>query len=146
MADTRMSREEREAFLADLHVGVLAIPRPSGAPLTAPIWYDYSPGGEIRILTGPESMKGRLLEEGLEVTLVAQNETPPYAYVSVEGTVTAIRPADDTADARPMARRYLGEQMGDAYSDANAGRESVLVSIRPGRWLTVDYAKSSPLG
>jgi PPOX class probable F420-dependent enzyme len=146
MADTRMSREEREAFLAELHVGVLAIPRPSGPPLTAPIWYDYVPGGEIRILTGPESMKGRLLEERLEVTLVAQNETPPYAYVSVEGTVTGIRPADEATDARPMARRYLGEQMGDAYSDANAGRESVLVSIRPDRWLTVDYGKSNPLG
>ena len=41
MADTRMTQEEREAFLADLHVGVLAIPA-DGAPLTAPIWYSLS--------------------------------------------------------------------------------------------------------
>lgn len=145
MADTRMSREEREAFLADLHVGVLAIPRPSDPPLTAPIWYDYTPGGEIWVLTGPESMKGRLLAQGLQVTLVAQNEAPPYAYVSVEGTVTGIRPADEATDSRPMARRYLGERMGDAYASANAGRESLRISIRPDRWLTVDYGKSSPL-
>jgi len=46
------------------------------------------------------------------------------------------------ADTRLMARRYLGTEMGDAYTNANAGSESVRVSIRPGRWLTVDYAKT----
>jgi nitroimidazol reductase NimA-like FMN-containing flavoprotein (pyridoxamine 5'-phosphate oxidase superfamily) len=54
MADNRMTREERETFLANLHVGVLAIPS-DGAPLTAPIWYDYEPGGDIWVLTGPKS-------------------------------------------------------------------------------------------
>ena len=137
-----MTVHEREAFLADLHVGVLSIPRGAAAPLTAPIWYDYRPGGEIWVLTGPDSQKGRLLTEGLRVTLVAQTEQAPYAYVSVEGTVTDIRRADPEADSRPMARRYLGERTGDAYTDANAGRESLRISIRPDRWLTVDYAKS----
>ena len=46
MEDTRMSVEEREFFLADVHVGVLSIPRKErSAPLTVPVWYDYSPGG-----------------------------------------------------------------------------------------------------
>jgi PPOX class probable F420-dependent enzyme len=142
MNDTRMSTAEREAFLAGLHVGVLAIPRDDGPPLTAPIWYGYSPGGDIWVLTGPDSRKGRLLSKGTPVTLVAQNEAPPYAYVSVEGTVTAIRATDTEADERPMARRYLGEEMGDAYIESTRGRESVHVTIRPDRWLTVDYAKA----
>ncbi len=47
------------------------------------------------------------------------------------------------ADTRPMARRYLGIEMGDAYTDANAGNDSVRVNIRPDRWWTVDYAKTS---
>ena len=46
-----MSRDEREAFLADLHVGVLAINDSGQGPLTIPIWYDYQPGGELWILT-----------------------------------------------------------------------------------------------
>lgn len=142
MADTRMSLEEREAFLADLHVGVLSIPRSAGPPLTAPVWYGYEPGGDIWVLTGPDSLKGRLLKQGLQVTLVAQSEDLPYAYVSVEGTVTDIGSCDDGTDTRAMARRYLGEELGDAYTDANAGSESVRVSIRPDRWLTVDYAKT----
>lgn len=142
MADTRMSRTERETFLADLHVGVLSIPRPAGPPLTAPIWYDYEPGGEIWLLTGPNSLKGKLLREGVEVTLVAQQEAVPYAYVSVEGVVSDIRPCDKDTDTAPMARRYLGDDMGNAYAEANADNSSVRISIWPQRWLTVDYAKA----
>jgi nitroimidazol reductase NimA-like FMN-containing flavoprotein (pyridoxamine 5'-phosphate oxidase superfamily) len=142
MADTRMSEAEREAFLADLHVGVLAIPRANGAPLTAPIWYDYKPGGDILVLIGKGSLKSKLISEGGSVTLVAQQEALPYAYVSVEGTVSEIRPADKSSDTLPMATRYLGEEMGVSYAEANADNESLHVSIRPERWLTVDYAKS----
>lgn len=142
MSDTRMSQAEREAFLAGLHVGVLAIPRAGGAPLAAPIWYDYQPGGELWVLTGPASRKGRLLATGTPVTLVAQQETLPYAYVSVEGTVTEVRPAETEADLRPMARRYLGGETGDAYTAQSASSESVRVAIRIDRWLTVDYAKT----
>jgi len=142
MADTRMTRSEREAFLADLHVGVLSIPAQNGAPLSAPVWYDYTPGRDIWLLTGPTSQKGKLLKQGTRVTLVAQNESLPYAYVSVEGTVTAITPASVEKDTRPMARRYLGEKMGDAYAEQNSEDGSVRVTIRPDRWLTVDYAKS----
>lgn len=141
MTQTTMTRAEREAFLADLHVGVLAIPA-DGAPLTAPIWYDYEPGGEIWLLTGPESRKGQLLSEGLSVTLVAQQEALPYAYVSVTGTVTGIVPPGP-GDTLHMAIRYLGEKAGRAYAEANADGASVRVTIRPERWLTVDYGKAS---
>ena len=141
MADTRMTQAERESFLADLHVGVLAIPT-SGAPLTAPIWYDYEPGGDIWVLTGPNSKKGQLLTEGLKVTMVAQQEALPYAYVSVEGTVTGIAPQGE-GDTLHLATRYLGEEMGKGYAEANAAGESVRVTIRPDRWLTVDSAKST---
>jgi PPOX class probable F420-dependent enzyme len=140
MADNRMTQAEREAFLADLHVGVLSIPS-DGSPLTAPIWYDYEPGSDIWILTGPDSRKGKLLREGTRVTLVAQQEAMPYAYVSIEGTVTGIAPEGE-GDTLHMATRYLGEAMGRDYAQANAETASVRVTIRPDRWLTVDYAKS----
>lgn len=142
MADTRMSQSERERFLAALHVGVLSIPNPNAAPLAVPIWYAYQPGGEIEVLTGPTSQKGRLLSEGVPVTLVAQQEALPYKYVSVEGTVSGIRPGTHE-DTLSMAVRYLGDEQGRGYAEANAGNTSVLVSIRPERWLTVDYAKAT---
>lgn len=143
MSETKMTQAEREAFLEALHVGVLAIPNGDGAPLTAPIWYDYRAGGDLWFLTGAQSQKGRLLQEGVKVTLVAQREEMPYAYVSVEGTVSAIRPCDKEADTRPMAHRYLGSEMGDAYTESGGGNDSVHISVTPTRWLTVDYSKTT---
>lgn len=144
MSDTRMNRAEREAFLAGLHVGVVAIPAATAGepPLSAPIWYDYEPGGNYWFLTGRTSRKGKLLQVGQKLTLVAQQEALPYAYVSVEGVVVALRDCTQDGDTRPMARRYLGVEQGDAYTAATAqGNDSVRVEVRPERWLTVDYAK-----
>ena len=35
----KMDREERETFLADVHVGMIAIEEPGRGALVAPIWY-----------------------------------------------------------------------------------------------------------
>jgi len=66
----------------------------------------------------------------------------PYAYVSVECTVSDIRDANET-DNRAMAHRYLGTEMGNAYVKANTGNHSIRVALRIDRWLTVDYAKTA---
>jgi PPOX class probable F420-dependent enzyme len=140
-----MSRSEREAFLAGVHVGVVGIAEPGRAPLLAPIWYGYEPGGELWFVTERGSRKGRLLEQGGRVSLCAQSEAPPYKYVSVEGPITGIAPSDLERHERPLARRYLGEKLGDEYIESTGGAgeraDSVIVRMRPERWLTVDYAK-----
>jgi nitroimidazol reductase NimA-like FMN-containing flavoprotein (pyridoxamine 5'-phosphate oxidase superfamily) len=138
-----MSKSEREAFLAALHVGVISIPDPARGPLTVPIWYGYEPGGALWVLTERSSRKGKLLATGVRISLCAQTETPPYQYVSVEGPVVAIEPADRERHTRPMARRYLGDAVGDRYVEATSGDagESIVVRVRPERWLSVDYNK-----
>jgi nitroimidazol reductase NimA-like FMN-containing flavoprotein (pyridoxamine 5'-phosphate oxidase superfamily) len=140
-----MTRKEREAFLADVHVGIIAIPEEGRGPLTVPVWYSYDPGGELRLVTGRTSRKGQLLERATRFSLCAQTETPPYKYVSVEGPIIAIDPADLERDLRPLAHRYLGSQKGDAYIEHTRGEpdyaDNVLVRMRPERWLTVDFAK-----
>lgn len=138
-----MTREEREAFLADLHVGVLSLEDAARGPLSAPIWYDYEPGGEVWFITGKGSRKGRLLARGARVSLVAQTEDAPYRYVSVEGPIVSIEPAELEKHTRPMARRYLGREGGDRYVEAMSGQTeaSIVVRVHPERWLTVDYGK-----
>jgi PPOX class probable F420-dependent enzyme len=137
---TRMTASEKQQFLAGLHVGVLSIPRPDSGPLTVPIWYDYRPGETLWFITGRESRKGRLLNTGTRVSLCAQTEAPPYQYVSIEGTVTAIDPVSD--ELLPMAVRYLGEKQGRAYAAGSSDDDSVVVHVRPEQWLAVDYGKS----
>ena len=51
MSQLSMSRQEREAFLAALHVGLLAVDRPDGPPLVVPIWYRYTAGGVVEFNT-----------------------------------------------------------------------------------------------
>ena len=141
-----MTRQEREGFLAGVHVGIISIPEDGRGPLTVPVWYAYEPGKELRVMTGRTSRKGRLLEQAHRFSLCVQPETPPYKYISVEGPIVVIEPADLERDLRPLAHRYLGAEAGDRYMESTrddpAYRDNVLVRMRPERWLTADFAKA----
>lgn len=142
---TTMTREAREAFLADLHVGVMSVEQGDRAPLTVPVWYSYAPGGEVGLIIGADSRKAQALRAAGRFSLCAQAEALPYRYVTVEGTVAAIEAVDVERDLRPLARRYLGLEGGDQYVAANggsaAGQGSVLVRMRPQRWLSGDFGQ-----
>ena len=134
-----MSLAEREAFLADLHVGVVSIGRKDKAPLTVPIWYDYAPGEKVWLITGTSSLKAAALASTDQISLVAQTEAPPYKYVSVSGKYTTRDLAKGELEA--MAVRYLGENQGLAYAKASSVGGDFVVEFEPTSWLTVDYSK-----
>lgn len=138
MADTDMTTAEREAFLTDLHVGILSIARDDKGPLALPIWYLYS-GGEVTISMSSSSAKAALLRQLGRASLTVQQEAPPYKYVMVEGPVTVVH---EHGDALALATRYLGTKMGALYAERNPpGDDSVIARLRPERWLTCDYNK-----
>jgi nitroimidazol reductase NimA-like FMN-containing flavoprotein (pyridoxamine 5'-phosphate oxidase superfamily) len=140
-----MAQQEKEIFLADVHVGIISIPQAERAPLAIPIWYAYEPGKEIRFVTGGSSQKGRLLTLNSKVSLCVQEEQMPYKYVSVEGTVVSIDPADVERDIRPLARRYYGREGGDQYINRVYGSGvadgDLLIRVRPQRWVAADYSR-----
>jgi PPOX class probable F420-dependent enzyme len=142
-----MTTQEREAFLAAVHVGIIAIAEDGRGPLAVPIWYAYEPGGELRIVTGKTSRKGRLLARAGRFSLCVQAEEPPYKYVSVEGPIVSTEAADRERDVRPLARRYLGAEMGDRYIESTRDlpeyADNVVIRMRPERWLTSDYGKAA---
>ncbi len=138
MAVGSMTSEERDAFLAGVHVGVLAIDEPGRGPLALPVWYLYR-DGVVEIGMGGSSVKAELLRAAGRATLTAQTEAPPYQYVSVEGP-TEIVPAQ--RDDREMASRYLGEELGAWYAENNPSTaESVIVRLTPEHWRTMDFGK-----
>ena len=83
-----MSDQDRDAFLMERRIGVLAIGRAGKGPLLAPIWYQYSPGGTIDICMGGSTAKAARLRAEGEASLCVQDEARPYRYVTVEGSVT----------------------------------------------------------
>jgi PPOX class probable F420-dependent enzyme len=140
MGQLTMTKAEREAFLADVHVGVLAV-NADGAPSVTPIWYMYEPGGDIVMHTAEASPKTPLLRSAGRASLCVQTETAPYKYVVAEGRV-AVEEGFDEDSRRVVAHRYLGAELGDMYMEATASDEpSVTVRITPDRWKTTDYTK-----
>jgi hypothetical protein len=109
MASTAMSRAEREAFLAGVHVGVISLADDARGPLTVPIWYGYEPGDDVWIITDRDSRKGKLLVKLERFSLCAQTETAQYKYVSVEDRRARARgPGAPHARAAPPSRRKRG--------------------------------------
>jgi len=138
-----MSAAERERFLAGLHVGILGVSEAGRGPITVPVWYDYQPGGQVSVITGRDSRKARALRAAGRMTLCAQDEAPPYRYVSVEGPV--VIEEVELGERLAMARRYLGPEGGDEYlaSNPDDANDSLVVRMTPEHWLGVDYAKES---
>lgn len=134
------TESERQEFLEAKHVGVLSVAADDGRPpASVPIWYDYAPGGNIRINTGASSRKAKLIERAGVVTLVVQREEPPYQYVVVEGTVVETTTPTPQDVREEIAIRYLGEEGGRAFVRSIEHQESVLFTVRPDRWITADF-------
>ncbi|WP_039797913.1 pyridoxamine 5'-phosphate oxidase family protein [Nocardia araoensis] len=141
-----LTLQERQEFLAQPHVAAFSVAAGAGrGPLTVPIWYQYSPGGEPWILTGPESQKMRYLRETGRFGLMVQQVDPTVRYVSVEGPVTRITPMTDEMH-REMAARYVPAESLDAYlKAAEAYGTQVAVYLRPEHWLSADLGNLSEL-
>jgi PPOX class probable F420-dependent enzyme len=124
-----MSDSEREEFLGQANVAVLASVGTNGAAHAAPIWYLYE-DGEFLMSTGKGSQKHKNLEANPAVTLVVDRRTLPYYAVMARGRVE-LGPALDEATRRRIAGRYLTPEQIEAYMAAAAGGESIAIRLRP---------------
>lgn len=133
-----MTEAERTAFLAEVHVGVLAVDEPARGPHALPIWYLYE-AGDVLVGIDGTSRKAELLRAAGRATLTVQSEVAPYKYVSVEGPVS-LEPA--VHDELALAVRYLGLDLGAWYVEHNPRTaESLTIRLRPEHWRTFDFAK-----
>lgn len=140
IARMRLSVEEREQFLAEPHVAALSVmDTPERGPLTVPVWYQYSPGGEAWVLTPAASRKAKRIEEAGRFTLMVDRLNPTIRYVSVEGPVTRTIPMTDDMlheiAARYLPAEYVGPYIEMAKTDHG---EQVVIYMRPERWFTSD--------
>lgn len=124
-----MSDEEREEFLQQAHVAVLASVGTRGGAHAAPIWYLYE-NGEFLMSTGKGSQKHKNLEANPEVTLVVDRRTLPYYAVMARGRAE-IGPGLDVATRRRIAGRYLTDQQLESYMARAGDGESVAIRLRP---------------
>jgi hypothetical protein len=135
-----LSVNEREQFLAEPHVAALSVyAGDTRGPLTVPIWYQYRPGEEPWILTGPGSRKARLIEATGFFSLMVERLEPTTRYVAVDGAVSRIEPGTD-ALLEELTRRYLSGAAADKYLEFARTElgEHVAIYMQPQHWLSSD--------
>lgn len=135
-----LSVHEREQFLAEPHVAAVSVvDAPDRAPLTVPIWYHYTPGGEVWVLTSPASRKARLMELSGRFSLMVERVAPTVRYVCVEGPITRTAPRTDEM-LREMTERYLEPDKVDSYLEFAKTElaDEVAIYLKPERWLSAD--------
>lgn len=131
----RMSDAEVRSFLSSgTRTGKLATVRPDGSPHVAPIWFVLDENGDVVFNTGRNTVKGRALCRDPRVSMVVDDEEPPYAYVRVDGTAELSEDLDEMLPwAMRIAARYMGEDKADAYGRRNAVEGEMLVRVRPSK-------------
>ena len=123
-----MSEAEREEFLKQANVAILATVGPAGAH-AVPIWYLYE-NGAFLMSTGRGSQKHRDLERNPNVTLVVDRRTLPYYAVMARGRVE-VGPGLDVVTRRRIAARYLNDDQLEAYMARAPDGESVSIRLTP---------------
>jgi len=140
MSELTMPAGEREAFLAEPHIGVLTISRgDTQPPLGSPIWYEYESGGDVAINVGRGSEKARLALAAGAASLTVQTESLPYRFVTIGGAVT-VGPADE-ATRRRIATRYLPAAMVDDYLATGDVADMVTLRLTPTTWHSNDFTR-----
>tara|TARA_B100001105_G_scaffold87353_1_gene69289 strand:- start:367 stop:789 length:423 start_codon:yes stop_codon:yes gene_type:complete len=131
-----MNVNERESFLSEVRVAVLAIEREDKGPLCAPIWYRYSSDVGFEIAMAYDSAKSVLLRRHGVATICVQDEQLPYRYVTAEGeALVELMTREERDDVlRDIAIRYLGAELGNQYADAFPGHDEAKVTVKPRRW------------
>jgi PPOX class probable F420-dependent enzyme len=129
-----MSVAERDAFLQETRIGVLATLTASGGPLALPIWYEWD-GEQIRMFSAVNAPKvARLRRDGRVCFTVAEPVGVPEAWVAIEGIAT-IEEGTGFAVAQRLAPRYYpAEQAERTLADwARVAEDWATIIIEPRR-------------
>jgi len=83
-------------------------------------------------------MATQMLAHGVAVVTVSQR----LGHARASTTLNVYGHCIPGADRRPLAHRYFGPELGDAYVASTDGDGNLKFSMRPSRWWSVDYTKS----
>ena len=131
----RMNEAEVRAFLTfGTRTGKLGVTRLDGSPMVVPIWFEMDDDGTLLFTTWGESIKGKSLRRDGRVSLCVDEDTPPYAYVRVDGATTLLEDREllRTWAAR-IGGRYMGAERAAEYGARNGVEGELLVRITPTR-------------
>lgn len=123
--------EIRDFLSQGTRTGKLGYVGSDGRPLIAPIWFVVD-GEELWFNTGRTTAKGKAIARDPRLVLCVDLETPPYAFVQVQGVAAVTEdPAELLASATAVAARYMGADRAEEFGRRNAVPGELLVKLRP---------------
>ena len=123
--------KQRAFLLYGTRTGKLATTRADGRPHVAPVWFQMD-GDTLVFTTGQNTVKAKNIRRDSRVSLCVDDETPPYAYMMIEGTATLSHDPDALLYwATRIGGRYMGEDLAETYGRRNAVPGELLVRITP---------------
>ncbi|MFC5156310.1 PPOX class F420-dependent oxidoreductase [Streptomyces amakusaensis] len=137
MAKT-MTKGEWHTFVSEgTRTAKLSTVRADGSPHIAPVWFLLD-GDELVLNTDKESVKGRNLIRDGRVAICVDDETPPFAFVTLQGRAEVSEDQEQALHwATRIAARYLGEDVAAAVGARNSGPGSITVRIKVAKAVAV---------
>lgn len=137
-----LNDDETRAFLASgTRTGKLAWVTKSGRPAVTPVWFvldERADGFDLVFNTAKASGKGRAFVRDPQVSLVVDQEAPPYGLVKLDGRVElSDDPASKIEFATRIGARYMGADRAEEFGRRNGGDDEWLVRFRPDRTTAV---------
>jgi PPOX class probable F420-dependent enzyme len=125
-----MDEAQWRAFVSEgTRTGKLATTRGDGRPHVVPIWFVLD-GTDFVFNTGEDSIESRSLQRTGIAALCVDDDRPPYAFVSVSGTVSISRDLDEMLHwATAIGGRYMGADRAEEFGRRNAMEGELLVRL-----------------
>lgn len=128
-----LTAEQRNFLLGQVHTGKLATVRKDGRPHVVPVWYELD-GDKLIFTTGEKSIKATNIRRDPRVCICVDDETPPFAYIQIEGTAALSSDIDELLFwATRIGGRYMGADLAEAYGKRNGVEGELLVRVTPTR-------------
>ncbi len=132
-----MDENEIIDFLMEgTRTGKLSTVREDGHPHVAPIWFVWNER-KIIFCTMDSSVKAKNIRHNPKVSICVDDESPPYAYVIIQGTAKF---SDNQKDLLKwntiLGGRYMGEKLAEVYGKRNTVEGSLLVEVTPTKMIS----------
>jgi PPOX class probable F420-dependent enzyme len=115
----------------------VAVVRDDGSPQVAPVWIARD-GDQIVFTTGANTVKGKAILRDGRVSLCLDNETPPFDFVTINGTTTTSTDPEELLEwATRIAGRYMGSEQAETYGRRNAVPPEMVVRVTPSKIIAV---------
>jgi PPOX class probable F420-dependent enzyme len=129
-----MAPDELRAFLtAGTRTAKLATTMADGSPHVMPVWFVLD-GDDIVFNTGAGTVKGRNLARDPRVSVLVEDETPPFAFVHIRGRAQMSEALDEVVRfATLIGGRYMGDDRAQEFGKRNGVPGELLVRVTPER-------------